>query len=108
MSHSKPIRYQIKIESTAFGAAEAGEIGRVIEPLLDTDNALLVLDLSAVERIDWHGLQAIAAAAGRVRPKGDVVVCGASHEVAGMIHLVRIDQKLRLFPNLEAACQALD
>lgn len=108
MNQYEPVRYQIKIEGASLGVGEAEEIGQAVEPLLGIENSLLVLDLTDVKRIDWYGLNAIATVADRARPKAEIVVCGANQDIAGLFHLVRLDRKLRMYPNLEAACKALD
>ena len=108
MNQYEPVRYQIKIEGASLGVREAEEIGQAVAPLLGIENSLLVLDLSDVQRIDWYGLNAIATVADRARPKVEIVVCGANQDVAGLFHLVRLDRKLRMYPNLESACKALD
>lgn len=100
-------RYQIRIEGTCLGEEEAADLDQAIRPLLAAHGSFLVLDLSAVRRIDWHGLQIIASAADRARGQGELVVCGATDTVAGVFRLMRLDKKLRMFPNLDEACKAI-
>lgn len=107
MKEPTAAKFQIKIEGPCMSEQLAAELEQAIHPLLVTDRSFLVLDLSELRSIDWYGLQTIATAAERARGHGELVVCGATDTVVGIFRLVRLDKKLRIFPNLEEACKAL-
>jgi anti-sigma B factor antagonist len=68
----------------------------------------VVLDLSAVEFIDSSGLGAIVAVMKIMGDPQRMALAGFSPAVERVFHLTRMDTVFAIFPNLDAARDALD
>ncbi|HEY2823214.1 MAG TPA: STAS domain-containing protein [Candidatus Acidoferrum sp.] len=79
-----------------------------VEDLLSVKHTRVVLDLTAVSRIDSGGLGKIVNCLSRLRTAGGVMhLAGVNDTVIGLFKLTKVDRIVKIFPTALAAAQDL-
>jgi len=82
-------------------------VGRLRQRLLDssTGHPYLVLDLTAVDRIDATGLGALVGALKRLRAGNGQLRLAATGDVARVLQATGLDKVLLLYPDVASALE---
>ena len=79
------------------------------DKVLNTGHVNLVLDLSGVDYISSGGLIALQTITGRAAARGGkAVLCCVSKQVAQVLKISGFDQRLSIFPDVEAAMASFE
>jgi anti-anti-sigma factor len=75
-----------------------------VEDLLAENHKRVVVDLTAVPRVDSGGLGKIVNCLSRIRMAGGIMhVTGVNEQVAGLFKLTKVDRTIRAFPTVRDA-----
>ena len=75
-----------------------------VEDLLAENHKRVVVDLTAVPRVDSGGLGKIVNCLSRIRMAGGIMhVTGVNEQVAGLFKLTKVDRTIRTFPTVRDA-----
>ncbi len=75
-----------------------------VEDLLSENHKKVVVDLTAVPRVDSGGLGKIVNCLSRIRMAGGTMhVTGVNEQVAGLFKLTKVDRTIKTFPTVQAA-----
>ncbi len=79
-----------------------------VEDLLSEKQTRVVLDLTAVPRVDSGGLGKIVNCLSRLRMAGGVMhLAGVNDTVIGLFKLTKVDRIVKLYPTAREAAQAI-
>jgi anti-sigma B factor antagonist len=79
-------------------------LGLAVEDLLAEKQKRVVLDLTAVPRVDSGGLGKIVNCLSRLRMAGGQMhVTGVNEQVAGLFKLTKVDRTIKTFPTVRDA-----
>ena len=79
------------------------------DKVLKADHVHLVLDLSGVDYISSGGLIALQAITGKAAAQGGkAVLCCVGRQVAQVLKIIGFDQRLAIFPDVEAATASFE
>lgn len=80
-----------------------------VEDLLSEKQTRVVLDLTAVSRVDSGGLGKIVNCLSRLRMAGGTMhIAGANDSVIGLLKLTKVDRIVKVYPTAREAVQSLD
>jgi anti-sigma B factor antagonist len=80
-----------------------------VEDLLSEKQTRVVLDLTAVSRVDSGGLGKIVNCLSRLRMAGGTMhIAGANDSVVGLLKLTKVDRIVKVYPTAREAVQSLD
>ena len=97
----------LSVMDARIDACVVPEFKRLVTEVIDRGRSLIALDLSNVEFVDSSGLGAIVTLLKLVGRNGDLNIAGAREAVLGLFRLTRMDKVFHLFPNTQAAVEAL-
>jgi anti-sigma B factor antagonist len=79
-----------------------------VEDLLSLKQTRVVLDLTAVPRVDSGGLGKIVNCLSRLRLAGGTMhLAGVNDTVMGLLKLTKVDRIVKVYPNAREAAQAI-
>ena len=79
-----------------------------VEDLLAEKQTRVVLDLTAVSRVDSGGLGKIVNCLSRVRMAGGTMhLAGVNETVVGLFKLTKVDRIVKMYPTAREAAQAI-
>jgi anti-sigma B factor antagonist len=87
---------------------ESQQIETSVKDLLGEGHKNIILDLSGITYVDSTGLGIVTFCSSHVtQAGGKFAVAGATGLPAKLFQMTRLDTIIRLYPSLEAACQAI-
>ena len=96
--------FVLELKGSLLIGVPCTRLGLAVEDLLAEKHTRVVLDLTAVPRVDSGGLGKIINCLSRLRLAGGTMhVTGVNDQVAGLFKLTKVDRTIKTFPTVREA-----
>lgn len=85
------------------------EFSRRMDALISPEKKKVIIDLNQLTYLSSWGIGILVSVAGKIRKLGGVAKFANLHsEIAGVLHVMRLDKVLDLYPSLDDAVASLN